>query len=110
MIVIKNNQVYSSGGKYIHRKNSEVYYKFGTLLPTDTEDSFEEVDELPKYSDKEYREKVSELIHQRYSIDDEIALNANINRSSDYQAEYDEYQEFRTKCKELAKEILNNKE
>jgi hypothetical protein len=110
MIVIENKQVYSNHGKYIHRKNSEVYYKRGIILSTDTIDNFEEVDELPKYSYQEYKEKVSELIHQRYSIDDEIALSANLSRGDEYIDEYNEYQNYREECKRIAKEFLSNRE
>lgn len=47
MIVISNNQVYSDSGKYVHRLGTESYFKRGTILKTDTEANFEEVDSIP---------------------------------------------------------------
>lgn len=52
---------------------------------------------------------VSELIHHKYSIDAEIALlnNYYLDGKSD---EFDEYQHWRAKCKEAAKQYLNKNE
>lgn len=110
MIVIENKQVFSNEGKYIHRIGTESYVKRSMVLPTDTVEMFEEVDELPKYTEDEYKEKVKELIAQKYSIEDEIALINNLKGDKDeYLVEYDEYMKYRAECKTKAKEILNNK-
>lgn len=109
MIVIENNQVYSTEGKYVHRIGTETYVKRSTILPTDTIMDFEEVDELPKYTEQEYKEKVQELIALRYSISDEIALINNArDKSEKHIAELDEYMAYREECKIKAKEILAN--
>lgn len=110
MIVIKNKQVYSDSGKYIRRIGSDMYFRRGSALPTDTVELFEEIDELPKYTEDEYKKKVEELISLKYSISDEIAI---INNSKDntekHLREYDEYMVYRDECKQKAKEILNSK-
>ena len=62
MIVISNNQVYSDSGKYVHRLNSDSYFKRGTVLKTDTEANFEEVDELPDSELNQAKaDKISEI-------------------------------------------------
>ena len=47
MIVISEKEVYSDNGKYIHRIGTDAYFKRCSKLPSDTEDNFEEVDNLP---------------------------------------------------------------
>lgn len=112
----------SSESGYIHKIGTETYFKKGIIFPTDTEDMFEEVNELPKYTRQEYEDKVKELIKCKYSIEDELAIqrkafNAtitpstlsedNINAIID---EFTEYSSFVESCKVRAVEILNNKE
>lgn len=109
MIIINNRQIYSDENKYIHRIDSETYFKRAMVLPKDTIDMYEEVDELPKYTEAEYKEKVRELIKERYTIEDEIAL---VNNKEDGKAshlkEYNEYLTYRNECKVRAKELLEN--
>lgn len=72
MIVISNNQVYSDSGKYVHRLNSDSYFKRGTVLKTDTEANFEEVDELPDSELNQAKEaKIAEI--------DEYDKSQNVN-------------------------------
>lgn len=79
------------------------------MLPTDTIENFEEVIELPKYTEQEYKTKVQELIALKYSIGDEIALLNNLkDDKEEHLIEYDEYMKYREECKIRAKEILNN--
>lgn len=109
MIQIKNNQVYSTADKHIHRIGTDVYFKKSFVLPKDTIDDFEEVDELPKYTEEEYKAKVRELIAQRYSIEDEIALINNSRIGNErHLTEYNEYLDYRNECKLKAKEELSN--
>lgn len=105
MIVIKNNQVYSTKDKFVHRIGTNTYFKKGIVLATDTVDNYEEVDEIPKYTSEEYKTKVRELIKEKYTIEDEIALY----RQKDIKAvEFEEYYQFCEECKIKAKEELNN--
>lgn len=110
MIVIKNNEVYSTEGKYVKNLKTNSTFKRSVVLPIFTEEDFIELDELPKYTEDEYREKVKELIAQKYSIEDEIALINNLKGDKDeYLVEYREYMDYRKECKTKAKEILNNR-
>lgn len=112
MIKIENNQVYSTEGKLIHRVGTEIYFKRGTTLPSDGAEDYEEVDEVPPYTKEEYDAKVAELIHERYSADEETSLINNMldeNPTEEHIAEYRAYQAFRAECKQLAKELLANR-
>lgn len=52
---------------------------------------------------------IAALIHQRYSLDDEIALINNFNLATEVGiAEYNTYQEYRVLIKELVKTTLQN--
>lgn len=48
MITITENEVYSTEGKYVHRIGTDAYFKHCSKLPNDTEEMFEEVDEVPE--------------------------------------------------------------
>ena len=64
------------------------------------------IDNITYYVSKtNYSELVSELIRLKYSLDDELALIANI-RKGDYSTE-DDFQKWRSKCKQIAKQITN---
>lgn len=51
MIQATKTEVYSDSGKFVHRLGTESYFKRSTLLPGDTTDKFEEVDEIPEIED-----------------------------------------------------------
>ncbi len=51
MIQVTKTDVYSDSGKFIHRLGTESYFKRSMLLPGDTADNFEEVDEIPEVED-----------------------------------------------------------
>lgn len=55
---------------------------------------------------KSYDKLVSELIRLKYSIDDEIALHSN-SLIKDNSKQLEDYQNWRKKCKEIAKDYLN---
>lgn len=105
-------------GYSLHRKGSGDYPEIRHTTVRDP-DNWEEiaVADIPPYTEAEYKAKVSELIHERYSIDDEIALAANASspmiradeeRAASFADEYAAYQAYRTECKARAKEILSN--
>lgn len=107
MVIIENKQVYSTEGKHIHRVGSDAYFKRGTVLASDTAADYEEVDEIPAYTEAEYRDKVAELIRQRYSADEETSLINNVldaEPTAQHRAEYAEYQAYRAQCKARAKD------
>ena len=54
-----------------------------------------------------YGDIVSELIRQKYTIDQELAMYANHSIGTHTQ-EFNEFQEWRIICKETAKKLINN--
>lgn len=109
MIKIKDGHVYSSDGKIVRRKSNGACGRNHSALPADKVADFEELDELPHYTESEYNTKVSELIHERYSADRETSLINNMldeEPTQEHIAEYREYQRFRAECKARARQEL----
>lgn len=114
MIKIENRQVFSTEGKAVRRLGTDVYFKRGTTLPTDTVEDFEEVDEEPAYTKAEYDAKVAELVRERYTESEEFAIqrkaiNAAFSPSptdSDSKAleEYRAYNAYVEECKQRGKD------
>ena len=63
----------------LHRIGNDDYSTIRRAIVTDPNE-WEDVpvEDIPPYTNAEYAAKVSELIHSRYSLDDEIALRANL--------------------------------
>lgn len=84
---------------FIHKIGTDIYVSKIIMLPCETIDMYEEVvvADLPPYSEAEYKAKVTELIRQRYSADDEFALINNImdGVTEKRKAEYATYQQYR---------------
>ena len=93
----------------LHRKGSDDYATIRKAITANPED-WEEIaiEDIPPYTNAQYAAKVSELIHQKYSLDDEIALYANLEDDPTEKRtnEFAEYLAFRKQCKEEAKKIL----
>ena len=93
----------------LHRIGNDDYSTIRRAIVTDP-DEWEEIaiEDIPPYTNAEYAAKVSELIHQKYSLDDEIALHANLEDDPTEKRtnEFAEYLAFRKQCKEEAKKIL----
>lgn len=93
----------------LHFKGSDSYNPIRKLTTSNPED-WEEIaiEDIPPYTNAQYAAKVSELIHQKYSLDDEIALRANLedDPTEKRKNEFAEYLAFRKQCKEEAKKIL----
>lgn len=108
----------------LHRKGDRIYAEIhhATVTP-DKDDDYEELTmeqwEAAREAaarEAEYTRLLREMIHERYSIDDEIALGANINseevladeaKADAAAEEYAAYQQYRAECKRRAKEILS---
>ena len=93
----------------LHFKGSDNYNPIRKLTTANLEDWEEiEIGDIPPYTNAEYAAKVSELIHQKYSLDDEIALYANLKDDPTEKRtnEFAEYLAFRKQCKEDAKKLL----
>ena len=93
----------------LHHKGSDDYTTIRKAITANPED-WEEIaiEDIPPYTNAQYAAKVSELIHQRYSLDDEIALRANLEDDPTEKRtnEFAEYLAFRKQCKEQAKKLL----
>lgn len=72
-------EISTDASHIIHRIVGEDYPILRRAIVTDPEE-WEEVpvEDIPPYTNAQYAAKVSELIHQKYSLDDEIALRANL--------------------------------
>lgn len=103
MIQIQNNEVFSDQNKYVHRLGTESYFKRSTLLPGDTVDKFEEVDAIPDQS-IDYNEEVNNMIRQRYSLSEELAILRQRDTKPEEFAAYNEYAE---ECKSKVKAMMN---
>lgn len=82
----------------LHFKGNDSYNPIRKLTTANPED-WEEIaiEDIPPYTNAQYAAKVSELIHQKYSLDDEIALYANLkdNPTEKRTNEFAEYLAFR---------------
>lgn len=127
MIKIENNMVSSTEGKFIRRKVSDSYFRRSTVLPGETETDFAEVDKVPEYTKAEYDAMVVRLVRQRYSADEEFAIQrkmidalvnpmtADADSEPAAMPEFRVYNEFVNECKREApyviiEELSNRKE
>ena len=102
---------------YVHKIGTDTYVKSIIMLPSDTIEDFEEVDEIPPYTKSEYDAKVAELVRQRYSASEEFAVQRKMmnllmpsamsshseEQATSIMTEYNEYNSFVDECKEKAK-------
>ena len=67
----------------LHFKGSDNYNPIRKLTTANPED-WEEIaiEDIPPYTNAQYAAKVSELIHQKYSLNDEISLYVNLKVDS----------------------------
>lgn len=106
-------EISTDSGHLLFRKGdgeSEGFRKAMVRAPEEYEEIA--VEDIPPYTEGEYAYKVAELVHERYSIDAEIALINNIREESPSQRHLDEYAAYtayRKECKERAKEFLTNR-
>lgn len=104
---IKNDIIIlTSDSGIIHKIGTDAYYPSFIMLPSETINMYEEVDEKPAYTQQQYNAKVEELIAEKYSHNQETSLINNFletNPSQTHIDEYYEYQSFRLECKQKAK-------
>lgn len=108
MIKKENNEIFSTEGKYVHIKNTDVYFKRGLAIGLSVEQC-EEVDEVPNIRNEEdYGNQVNDLIRRRYSLSEELAI---LRQKEEKPDEYRAYFAFCEECKAKAKaEVGQNKE
>lgn len=101
MIKKENNEIFSTEGKYVHIKNTDVYFKRAVAVCLSVEQC-EEVDEVPQTTNtKAYEDKVDSLIRNRYSLSEELGI---LRQKDTKKAEYDAYFAYCEQCKAEAKE------
>lgn len=107
MVTKQNNEIFSTEGKYVHIKNTDVYFKRAVAVRLSVEQC-EEVDEIPNIRNEEdYGNQVNDLIRRRYSLSEELAILRQKDEKPD---EYRAYFAFCEECKSKAKvELEQNK-
>lgn len=108
MVIKQNNEIFSTEEKYVHIKNTDVYFKRAVAVRLSVEQC-EEVDEIPNIRNEEdYGNQVNDLIRRRYSLSEELAILRQKDEKPD---EYRTYFAFCEECKANAKlEMGQNKE
>ena len=108
MVTKQNNEIFSTEEKYVHIKNTDVYFKRAVAVSLSVEQC-EEVDEIPNIRNEEdYGNQVNDLIRRRYSLSEELAILRQKDEKPD---EYRTYFAFCEECKANAKlEVEQNKE
>lgn len=106
MIQIRDREVYSTDGKWVHRKGTDEYFVRSLAGRTAEVEDYEEVEDLPKYTHREYARQVEQLVAERYSVTEEIAI---LRQRDTKPGEYESYYSYVEECKERAKELLIDK-
>ena len=113
---IENNQIIADQGCRVRRVGTkETPASAATILPGTTIADFEERTDQEwtevlhrEWMSSEYSRRLSAAIHERYSLDDEAALSANMAYATrrgdevllaEATAEMDTYQAYRQECK-----------
>lgn len=92
----------------LHRIGSDSYsHIHHAVVPSADIDNWEEIAiaDIPSYTQADYKAKVVELIRQRYSIDEEIAILRQRDAKPEEFAAYNTYAE---ECKAEARLIVKN--
>lgn len=100
---IIGKEIVAAEGKWLHRIGTEAYFRRAIVGANGAAD-FEEVDEVPKYTDAEYSERVNALIRERYTESAELSI---LRQRDAKQAQYEEYYAFCEECKKRAKAELS---
>lgn len=104
MITKQNNEIFSTAGKYVHIKDTDVYFKRAVAVRLSVEQC-DEVDEIPNIRNEEdYGTQVNDLIRRRYSLSEELAILRQKDEKPD---EYRAYFAFCEECKAKAKVELS---
>lgn len=115
-----NNHVLIKSGEKIltEIRHTHVTPEQANLYEEVTNEEFEAM-KRERYRREEYARRLSAAIHERYSVDDEIALAANINapvllddeaKAESVAAEWAEYQAYRKECKARVRKEMKTEE
>ena len=105
-------EIIADSNHIIHRKGQDNYPEITkAAIRLDDLENWEEVsiEDIPPYTQVEYKEEIIKLIRERYDQDDEFAILRKIAQSPTnerYINEYNEYNSFVEDCKTKAKENL----
>ena len=105
-------EIIADSNHIIHRKGQDSYPEITkAAIRLDDLENWEEVsiEDIPPYTQVEYKEEIIKLIRERYDQDDEFAILRKIAQSPTnerYINEYNEYNSFVEDCKTKAKENL----
>lgn len=105
-------EIIADSNHIIHRKGQDSYPEITkAAIRLDDLENWEEVsiEDIPPYTQLEYKEEIIKLIRERYDQDDEFAILRKIAQSPTnerYINEYNEYNSFVEDCKTKAKENL----
>ena len=105
-------EIIADSNHIIHRKGQDSYPEITkAAIRLDDLENWEEVsiEDIPPYTQVEYKEEIIKLIRERYDQDDEFAILRKIAQSPTnerYINEYNEYNSFVEGCKTKAKENL----
>ena len=105
-------EIIADSNHIIHRKGQDSYPEITkAAIRLDDLENWEEIsiEDIPPYTQVEYKEEIIKLIRERYDQDDEFAILRKIAQSPTnerYINEYNEYNSFVEDCKTKAKENL----
>lgn len=96
-------EIVAAEGKWLHRIGTEAYFRRAIVGNADLSE-FEEVADVPKYTDAEYSERVNALIRERYSDSEELSI---LRQRDEKPSQFAEYFAFCEECKSRAKAELS---
>lgn len=99
---IIGKEIVAAEGKWLHRIGTEAYFK-RAIVGANGADDFEEVEDVPKYTDAEYSERVNALIRERYDESAELSI---LRQRDEKPERFAAYYAFCEECKVRAKAEL----
>lgn len=102
---IKGNEIIAGDGKWVYRKTDtrfETPIKKATIFKGETTDDFDEYDEVqPVINITDYNDRVNDLIRERYSLSEELAI---LRQRDTKPEEFATYNAFAEECKAKVRE------
>lgn len=102
---IMGKEIVAAEGKWLHRIGTEAYFR-RAIIGANGADDFEEVEDVPKFTDAEYSERVNALIRERYDESRELSI---LRQRDEKPTEFAEYYTYCEECKKLAKAELSSR-
>ena len=96
-------EIVAAEGKWLHRIGTEAFFK-RAIMGKDGMADIEEVDDMPKYTDAEYSERVNALIRERYSDSEELSI---LRQRDEKPTQFAGYYAYCEECKSRAKAELS---